>query len=158
LLAGEIYTQDLETDDPAQRRAWDERGTALTESAIRKPGAPQQAATWVAFMQTKLGQRDRAIRNLHELLLVTRDDDARKRMLAKLAELENTDSAELAGEIFEERKKLDASWLRDRPGLPASMYILLGPRIAPGFDMTDLSTGGADLAGSKPVERLPPVE
>ena len=39
-LAGEIYTQDLQTTDPAQRRAWDERGTLLTESAIRKPKAP----------------------------------------------------------------------------------------------------------------------
>jgi len=58
-LAGQIYTQDLVTDDPKLRREWDERGTLLTESAIRKPGAPQQAATWVAFMRTKLGQRDR---------------------------------------------------------------------------------------------------
>ncbi|HEY1815443.1 MAG TPA: hypothetical protein VGG74_24005 [Kofleriaceae bacterium] len=158
LLAGEMYNQDLQTDDPKQRRAWDERATALTEAAIRKPGAPQEAATWVAFMQTKLGQRDRAIRGLHELLLVTNDADARKRMIAKLATLENTDSAELAGEIFEERKKLDARWLRDRPELPEPMYILLGPRLAPGFDMTDLATGGADLAGSTPVERLEPLD
>jgi hypothetical protein len=158
MLAGEIYTQDLETTDPAQKHAWDERGTDLIESAIRKPGAPQEAATWVAYMQTKLGQRERAVRNLRELLLVTRDADARKRLLDKLAELENTDSAELAGEIFEERKKLDAHWLHDRPDLPATMYILLGPRIAPGFDMTDLATGGIDLVTSQAVEQLPPVD
>ena len=60
--------------DPAQRRAWDERGTLLTESAIRKPGAPTDAATWVAFMQTKLGQRERAIQDLREMILVTRDE------------------------------------------------------------------------------------
>ena len=158
MLAGEIYTQDLETTDPSQRRAWDERGTELIESAIRKPGAPQEAATWVAFMQTKLGQREQAIRNLRELLLVTRDDEARKHLLDKLAELEHTDSAELAGEIYEERQKLDARWLHDRPDLPATMYILLGPRVTPGFDMTDLATGGADLALTKQIERLPPVE
>ena len=157
-VAGEIYTQDLETADPKQRRAWDERGTQLTESAIRKPGAPPGAGTWVAFMQTKLGQRDRAIQNLHELLLVTRDLDARKRLLDKLGELENTDSAEVAGEIFEERRKVEAKWLRDRPDIPPTVYILLGPRITPGFDMTDLATGGADLANSKPVERLEPIE
>src|SRR5262245_39029179 len=47
-LAGEIYTQDLQTRDPAQRRAWDEQGTLLTETAIRKPHAPPEAATWAA--------------------------------------------------------------------------------------------------------------
>lgn len=158
LLAGEIYTQDLETKDPAQRRAWDERATQLTETAVRKPGAPQAAATWVAFMQTKLGQRDRAIQNLRELLLVTRDDDVRKKLLAKLAELSNTDSAELAGELYEQRTKLEASWLRDRPDIPITTYFLLGPRLTPGFDLTDLATGGHDLVDSKPVEKLEPVD
>ena len=81
MLAGQIYTQDLETTDPAQRRAWDERGTLLTESAIRKPGAPTDAATWVAFMQTKLGQRERAITDLREMILVTRDDNSRRALI-----------------------------------------------------------------------------
>lgn len=157
MLAGEMYTQDLVTDDPRQRRAWDDRGTELTEAALRKPGAPQDAATWVATMQTKLGQRERAIQSLRELILVTNDVDARKRMLDKLGQLENTDMAELAGELYEERQKLDTRWLHDRPDIPATMYILLGPRIQPGFDMTDLATGGADLVGSKPIERLPPL-
>jgi tetratricopeptide (TPR) repeat protein len=157
LLAGEIYTQDLVTTDPAQRRAWDERATQLTEAAVRKPGAPQQVATWVAFMQTKLGQRDRAIRNLRELLLVSRDEDVRKKLLDKLAELSNTDSAELAGELYEQRKKLEASWLHDRPDIPPTTYFLLGPRLVPGFDLTDLATGGHDLVDSKPVEKLEPL-
>jgi tetratricopeptide (TPR) repeat protein len=158
LLAGDFYTQDLVTTDPAQRRAWDERATQLIEAAVRKPGAPQQAATWVAFMQTKLGQRDRAIQNLRELLLVTRNDDARKKLLDKLAQLSNMDSAELAGELYEQRRKLEASWLHDRPDIPATTYFLLGPRLAPGFDLTDLATGGHDLVDSKPVEKLEPLE
>jgi len=161
-LAGEIYTVDLTTTDAKQRRAWDERGTLLTESAIRKPGAPQEAAVWVAYMQTKLGKRDQAIRSLRELLLVTRDDDARKRLLDKLAQLEGADSAEVAGEIYEERRKLDARWLLDRPDLDSTMYILLGPRLVPGFDLADLATGGADLAAGPPVgkdyEVLEPLE
>jgi hypothetical protein len=158
LLAGEIYTQDLVTDDPKQRHAWDERGTLLTESGVRKPGAPQEAATWVAFMQTKLGQRERAIQSLRELLLVTRDDDARKKLTEKLAQLEDTDSAEVAGEIYEERRKFDARYLHDRPMIRPTMYVLLGPRLVPGFDMADLATGGADIANTKPVEKLPPLE
>jgi hypothetical protein len=157
MLAGQIYTQDLETTDPAQRRAWDERGTLLTESAIRKPGAPTDAATWVAFMQTKLGQRERAIRDLREMILVTRDDNSRKALLEKLAKLVDSDADEVAAEVYEERKRFDSRWQRDRPTIPAEMYILLGPRITSGFDMTDLATGGIDLQTIAPPEKLEPL-
>jgi len=157
-LAGQIYTQDLKTTDPAQRRAWDEAGTLLTESAIRKPGAPAVAATWAATMRTKLGQHDRAVRGLQEVILITSDVDARQRLLEKLATLERSDAAEIAAEMFEERRKFDAAWLRDRPAIRPTMYVLLGPRLVPGFDLNDLATGGADLVGSTAVEKLEPLE
>ena len=157
-LAGQIYTQDLVTTDPAQQRAWDERGTLLTESAIRKPGAPADAATWVAFMRTKLGQRERAITDLRELLLVTRDNSARKALIDKLATLADSDSTEIAAEVYEQRKLFDAAWQRDRPTIPPTMYILLGPRTQPGFDMTDLATGGRDLVTTAPPAKLEPLD
>jgi tetratricopeptide (TPR) repeat protein len=157
-LAGEIYTQDLVTTDPVQQRAWDERGTLLTESAIRKPGAPLEAATWVAFMRTKLGQRERAIKDLRELLLVTRDDSAREQLVEKLAKLADSDSAEIAAEVFEQRKMFDAKWQHDRPTIPPTMYLLLGPHLQPGFDMTDLATGGRDLVTTAPPEKLEPLD
>jgi len=156
-LAGQIYTQDLVTDDPKQQRAWDERGTLLTESAIRKPGAPAEAATWVAFMRTKLGQRERAINDLRELLLVTRDDAARKTLLDKLSSLADADSSDVAAEVLEQRKRFDSAWQRDRPTIPPTMYILLGPHPTPGFDMTDLATGGRDLSAAMP-EKVEPVD
>lgn len=143
--AGQIYMLDLKTDDPAQRRAWDERGARLLEAAIRKPGAPADAATTAAVLRTRLGQRQRAIDGLREMLLVTGDDLARRRILDKLAELSKTDAGEVAAEIFEARKRFDAAWRRDRPAITATMYILLGPRPAPGFDLRDLATGGRDL-------------
>ncbi|CAN5597675.1 hypothetical protein BH11MYX1_BH11MYX1_28190 [soil metagenome] len=157
-LAGQIYTQDLVTDDPTQRHDWDERGTLLTESAIRKPGAPTQAATWVAFMRTKLGQRDRAVKDLRELLLVTRDERSRKQMIDKLATLEDSDSNEIAAEVFEQRKLFDSEWRHGRPTISQSMYILLGPRLVPGFAMTDLATGGRDLVTVPPPEKLEPLD
>jgi len=143
--AGQIYMLDLKTDDPAQRRAWDERGARLLEAAIRKPGAPADAATTAAVLRTRLGQRQRAIDGLREMLLVTGDDLARRRILDKLAELSKTDAGEVAAEIIEARKRFDAAWRRDRPAITATMYILLGPRPAPGFDLRDLATGGRDL-------------
>jgi len=155
-LAGEIYTQDLQTTDPAERRAWDERGTLLTESAIRKPNAPAEAATWAATMRTRLGQHQRAVDGLREMLLVTNDDSARTRLLAKLADLESTSTNELAAEVLEARHRFDAAWLAARPAVPPSMYVLLGPPIAPSFNLGDLATGGRDLVGTQPIER--PIE
>ncbi|HEY1557295.1 MAG TPA: hypothetical protein VGF94_20805 [Kofleriaceae bacterium] len=147
-LAAELYTGDLKTTDPAQRRAWDEKGTALMESALRKPGAPSWAATWAAHMRSKLGQKQEAIANLREMILLTRDVEARKKMIDKLAQLEDSDSAELASEMFAERNAFVSRWKRDRIGVPPTMYVLLGPRVAPGFDPTDLATGGHDLFGA----------
>ena len=157
-LAGEIYTQDLQTANPAERRAWDEQGTLLTESAIRKPNAPAETATWAATMRTRLGQRQRAVDGLREMLLVTNDDSARARLLAKLAELEDSSANELASELLDARHQFDAAWLAARPAVPASMYVLIGPPLAPGFDLGDLATGGRELVGTQPIERLEPPE
>jgi hypothetical protein len=157
-LAGEIYTQDLQTTDPAQRRAWDERGTLLTESAIRKPKAPIEAATWAATMRTRLGQHQRAVDGLREMLLTTSNETARVRLLAKLADLEHDAATALASEVMEARHRFESAWYAARPAVPASMYLLLGPPLSPGFDLADLATGGRDLVGTEDVERLEPVE
>jgi len=157
-LASEIYTQDLQTTDPAQRRAWDEQGTLLTESAIRKPNAPAQAATWAATMRTRLGQHQRAIDGLREMLLVTDDASARARLLATLADLANASANELAAELLEARHRFEAAWHAARPAVPASMYILIGPPLLPSFDLANLATGGHDLVGTQPIERLEPLE
>ncbi|HEX4417378.1 MAG TPA: hypothetical protein VH165_05735 [Kofleriaceae bacterium] len=158
LLAGEIYTQDLQTRDPAQRRAWDERGTLLTESAIRKPNAPAEAATWAATMRTRLGQHQRAVDGLREMLLVTDDASARARLLAKLSELESTSANELGAELLEARRRFDAAWLAQRPAVPPSIYVLIGPPLPRTFDLAELATGGRDLVGTEPIERLEPPE
>lgn len=152
-LAGEIYTQDLQTSDAAERRAWDERGTLLTESAIRKPNAPAEAATWAATMRTRLGQHQRAVDGLREMLLVTNDDKARARLLAKLADLENSGASELASELLEARRSFESAWLANRPAVPASMYVLIGPRLTSEFDLADLATGGRELVGTHAIER-----
>jgi hypothetical protein len=157
-LAGEIYTQDLKTSDPVQRRAWDERGTLLTESAIRKPNAPSEAATWAATMRTRLGQHQRAVDGLREMLLVTEDDQARGRLLAKLADLEHDAASEVAAELLEARHRFEAAWYATRPAVPASMYLLLGRPLSPRFDLAELATGGRDLVGTQDIERLEPLE
>ncbi|MGE0872511.1 MAG: hypothetical protein AB7P03_28405, partial [Kofleriaceae bacterium] len=99
-LAGQIYMLDLTTTDPATRRQWDERGALLLETAVRKPGAPSDAAATAATLRTRLGQRERAAEGLREMLLITTDDAARGRLLKKLAALELAVADALAGELF----------------------------------------------------------
>ncbi len=157
-LAGQMYTQDLQTTDPAQRRRWDERGTSLIEAAIRKPNAPAEAATWAATMRTRLGQHQQAVDGLREMLLITSDAAAQRRLIDKLATLEKTDADELAAEMSEARRRFRQEWNANRPALSASFFVLVGPHPKPTFDLTDLATGGHDLLEAKPIERLEPLE
>ena len=156
MLAGQIYTQDLVTRDPAQRRAWDDKGVLLVETAIRKPGAPADAAEWAAVMRTRMGQHQHAVDGLRELLLVSNDPKVRERLVAKLAELDHADEAQLRAEVDAAFRKFNDAWQRDRRDIPATMYVLVGARPQPGIDMTDLATGGRDLA--VPAEVPPPLE
>jgi hypothetical protein len=155
-LAGQIYLVDLKTDDKAQRRAWDETGTFLLESAMRKPGAPATSATAVAELRSRFGQQQRAIAGLEEMLLVTQDNAARQRIIDKIAALSKTDADVIAGELLEARHRFEARWLAERPVLSPSLYLLVGPRLAPGFDLGDLATGGIPSLGET-IEPLEPV-
>lgn len=157
-FAGQIYTQDLQTTAPEQRREWDERGTLLIESAIRKPGAPPTAANWAAMMRTKLGQHERAVENLKEMILLTNDTKARERMIAELATLEERDSAALAAELETARLKFVKAWRAERRSVPATFYVLFGKRLELGFDLGDLATGGRDLIGTDQSEPLEPID
>jgi hypothetical protein len=156
-LAGQMYIQDLRSEDEVQRRAWREHGTLLIESAIRKPGAPAQAAMWAASLRTRLGQQERAAQGLRELLLITPDGPARTRMIDALAKLQDADSADIAAEIFEMKRGFETAWKRERPFVPPTMYLLVGSRIQQGFEMAALATGGRELMvdSSEPLE---PVE
>jgi hypothetical protein len=156
-LAGQIYLVDLQTDDPAQRREWDERGALLLESAARKPTAPAEAAMHAAILQTRFGRRERALAGLREMLLITSDNAARQRLIDKIAELADEDADVVAAELLEARTQFERTWKDARPAINATMFILLGPRIAPGFDLGDLATGGRDLVGTEGFERLEPL-
>jgi hypothetical protein len=152
LRAGEIYALRLTSGDPAQVRRWKERGHALLARAVRLPEAPPNLGTFVAHLGTQLGQREQAIRDLRELILYTTDLKARDRLVKKLATLTEVDAASLAFELDREAARFKTAWDRDRPELPASMYVLAGPPIAPWFDPATLA-GDDELP--REVERLP---
>jgi len=156
-LAGQIYIGDLETTDPVQRRLWDEKGALLLESASRKPGAPAEMGMLAVHMRTKLGQHQRAIENLQELFLVTTDLRARREILDRLATLQADTGGELAAELLAQRKRFERRWQAERPAVPPTMYILIGPGLRPGFALADLATGGRDLISAESFEHLEPL-
>ncbi|MBA3396476.1 MAG: hypothetical protein H0T89_27845 [Deltaproteobacteria bacterium] len=141
-LAGQIYLVDLQTEDPVQRRAWDEKGTRLLEAAARKPNAPAVDALTASFLQTKLGQHERAVNGLRELLLITNDHAARQRILDQLAKLSEQSTDAIATELLIARLRFERRWKLERPAVPPSFYILVGPPHGPRFDLGDLATGG----------------
>ena len=157
-LAGQIYLVDLKTDDPVQRRDWDLKGALLLESAARKPGAPSGSALTAAYLQSKLGQQERAVNNLRELLLITSDAGARKEILEKLGALLHENADDIAAELLLARKRFERERREDRPAVPPTMYLLIGKPLPDHFDMTDLASGGRGLEETEVVERLEPLE
>jgi hypothetical protein len=155
-LAGEIYLSDLVTDDPVQKRKWNEAGIQLLETATRKPNAPAEMSMIAATLRSKLGQRQRAIDSLREMLLITSDQSAREQLIKQLAKISDADSDEIAAEMLEARAQFDTAWATERPAVTPGIYIQIGPRPRPGFDLTDLATGGRDLIGVESFERLDP--
>jgi hypothetical protein len=151
-LASQIYLQDLVTDDKAQQSIWDDRGLLLLESALRKPNAPSDAAASAAVMRTKLGQTQRAANELREMLLVTSDKKAQQQLIQRLADLQAASADEVAAEVLEQRNRFEREWKRQRPGLPPTMYVIVGDKPAAAFDLGLMATGGRALLD---VDRKP---
>lgn len=157
LLAGQVYTVELESDDPEQVARWQLEGARYLERAVRIQGCPKDVATVAAHLRTKLGQRDKAVRDLRELILYTDDRVQREKLIAKLAEIEEGDAAAIAYELAIEKQRFEAAWLANRPEVPPTMYLLLGPPLSPSFRLEDLAVD-RDLIGSEePIEPLPPL-
>lgn len=157
LRAGQIYTVDLQTDDPEQRRQWQLAGARMLERAVRVPGAPRDVATFAAYLRTQVGQRDKAVRDLRELIVYTQPGRDRDALIRKLAELESGDAAAIDYELDVEAKRFERAWQATRPELPPTQFLLVGPPLAPRFRFEDLAVD-RDLIGSdEPIEPLPPL-
>jgi len=154
-LAGEIYLVELETDDPAQRAAWDEQGALLLEHAIRMPGAPRRLGTFVAHIRTQLGQQERAIRDLRELIATTDDDAQRRALIDKLAALEGSNADRIADEMLWERERFQRAWTAAAPEVPETFYVLLGDPPKPYIDFGDLAVDRPLVGTEELYEPLP---
>jgi len=91
------------------------------------------------------------------MLLVTTQTKSRRALIEQLAKLQSQDADEIAGELYEARLRFWNDWQSHRPAIPATWYVLLGPRLRDGFDMASLATGGHDLVMLNELEALDPL-
>ncbi|MBE7454402.1 MAG: hypothetical protein HS111_37785 [Kofleriaceae bacterium] len=157
LHAGQIYTIDLDTEDPAEKERWQLEGARLLERSVRIPGCPQNVATFAAHLRSQLGQREKAIRDLRELITYTDSAQERQKLVDKLAQLLEGDAAALAYELEVEKRRFEDAWKATRPEVPPTMYLLLGPPLAPAFRLDDLAVDRDLIGTEEPIEPLPPL-
>lgn len=157
LYAGQIYVTNLHSDDPDQARADQAAGARWLERAVRIPGAPTNMATVAASLRTKLGQQEQAVRDLKELILYTSDRAQRDKLIAKLAALQGTRSDELDWELHVTNQRFQEAWDRERPELPPSTYLLVGPPVPSWFEPADLAVDRDLIGVEPPIEPLGPL-
>jgi DNA-binding TFAR19-related protein (PDSD5 family) len=143
--AGARYYFDLKPADEEERRRLREKGAALIEEAMYKPNAPPDLATTAAAMRSKLGQHERALDALRQMILVTDNAKARDKMLDRVRE----SNPDLADAIEEAWLELRNTWMAEAPALPLDMFLLLGPEPSRVIDFRDLATPHA-LFGADP--------
>jgi hypothetical protein len=137
LLGLRLYF-DLRSPDPQEQARLREEGAMYIERAMRLPGAPSDLPVLAATLRTRLGQKERALRELREMILTTEDERARETLEAKYAALANDASS---SEIGSAAKKLEAEWKANLPYVPPSLYILLGPPPPPAIDLAAVARG-----------------
>src|SRR5690606_3560759 len=123
-LAGTRYWLDLKSKDPREQREFKERGAELIELAMRKPDAPADLATTAATIRTKLGQSERALKDLKEMVMTVDDPAAQRKLLQRVGDIADAD---LMRELRAARAVFDRAHIRHARDLPADMFVLLGP-------------------------------
>lgn len=155
-LAGDIYLQDVVPATDEEKRRNDEKGAELLERSARMPDAPVGLASTVsAEVFTRLGQRDRAIARLQEMILAAPNEKESDRLIKKLAELQQSDVQDLAQDLLLQRRAFDQAWLTARSSAPATLFILLGETRNPYLRLREV--GARDTLASQARMSLPPL-
>jgi hypothetical protein len=124
-LYGLRHAYDLRSDDAAEQARLREVAATYLGRAMRLPGAPADIALTVASLRTGLGQKDRALRELREMILTTEDPEARLQLERRYAELAS-ETARTA--VAEAATEFEAEWRQNAPFAPPTLHVLLGPR------------------------------
>jgi hypothetical protein len=156
-LAGIRYYIDLTSDDPTEERRLRERGAALIEQAMHKPDAPDNLALLAAGLRTELGQKERALENLRQVILTTDDPEGQEKLIQTYKHLAGQEFPE---EAMQAKAELQRRWFAELPFASPHLYVILGDRPSQAIDLDALALQGSvfgslmeDLpAGQEPAE------
>ena len=129
---------DIKRSDPDEQRRVNEEGAALIERAMHLPRAPASLAITALAMRSKLGQRERALRTLKEMILTTEDAAARKTLQERYGELVSED---VSRELAKAAKSDEEAWRAAAPWAPRSFFHIMGAPARSGFNLTDIARG-----------------
>jgi hypothetical protein len=150
-LAGLRYYLDLKSEDPAEQARFKERGVELIEQAMRKSDAPRDLGTLAASLRTRLGQKERALHDLKEMVLSTDDAEARQKLLSKIGV--TSGDLDMVDEVAAARDALDQANQDHARNLPPDFFVLLGPPPPAVIDWRRLAAD-RDLVGAEDPTQL----
>jgi hypothetical protein len=139
---------DLKPSTKAEETPQREEGAMYIERAMRLPGAPTDLPLLAASLRTRLGQKERALRELREMILTTEDEKARAVLEQRYALLaDETASNELTAAV----RKLETEWKANLPYVSPELYLLVGPPPPAAVDLESLARGeGFDTSQVEP--------
>jgi hypothetical protein len=135
-LAGIRYYIDLESEDPAEQRRLREHGAALIEQAMHKPDAPENMALLAAGLRSDLGQHERALDNLRQIILTTDNAEAQEKLIQTYRGLAGKEFPE---EATRAKLELQRGWMAELPFASPDMYVVLGDRPPAAIDVYALA-------------------
>ena len=135
-LAGIRYYIYLEADDPEEKRRYHERAATLMEEAMRKPDAPRDLPTYAAGLRTQLGQHERAMHDLREVIMTTEDPEAQQKLIEAYRQMAGKEFPE---EATRAKAELQRGWLAELPFASPHLYIVLGDRPPAAIDVEALA-------------------
>lgn len=135
-LAGIRYYIYLETDDPAEKRRYHERAAMLMEQAMRKPDAPRDLAMYAVGLRTQLGQHQRALHDLREVIMTTEDPEAQEQLIDAYRTMVGKEFPE---EATRAKAELQRGWMEQMPFASPHLYVALGDRPPRAIDLDALA-------------------
>jgi hypothetical protein len=142
-LLGLRLALDLKSGSAEEVRRRKEEGAGYIERAMRLPGAPPDLPILAASVRTGLGQKERALRELREMILNTEDEKARLQLKERYARMVSDVASH---ELVTAAEAFDRGWKADLPYVPRTLYIQIGPKSPPSLDISPLGADGTSFA------------
>jgi hypothetical protein len=117
------YFIELKSDDPEERRLFQEKGLAYLEMASTMPGAPDRLKSLVAGISSRLGKQQLAQQYLIDLFLTTNDPQQKENLRQRIERMREEMGQGVAARAAE---RFESSWKATLPYVPPALFALLG--------------------------------